>query len=191
MIVVKVGGSLYDLPDLADRLRRILDERGKPDWLLVPGGGPTADVVRAFDRDHRLGPLRSHWLALRACQLNAHLLVDLLPETVLVVDPSTHHGAGVLDPFAFVALDEGRPGCLPHCWEATSDSVAARAAIIAKSDLLLLKSISIPASMSWDEAAARGHVDPVFPALVRRARLHVWAVNLRAIASAYHGQGGS
>lgn len=179
MIVAKVGGSLYDLPDLAARLRRFLEARGDPDWLLVPGGGVAADAVRTLDRTHRLGDERAHWLALRACSLNAHLLHLLLPRTRLTGEPRGHRGPGVLDPFAFVAADEGRPGCLPHRWDATSDSVAARAAIVAGAGLVLLKSITIPPSMTWEDAALGGHVDAVFPRLVREAGLAVEAVNLR------------
>src|SRR5207248_9110984 len=59
-LVVKVGGSLYDLPDLADRLRRWLSALAAPRVLLVPGGGPTADVIRTFDQRHRLGEEASH-----------------------------------------------------------------------------------------------------------------------------------
>ncbi|MFO0843941.1 MAG: hypothetical protein U0797_16345 [Gemmataceae bacterium] len=179
MIVAKVGGSLYDLPDLAARLRRFLEARGDPDWLLVPGGGAAANAVRAFDRTHRLGDERAHWLALRACSLNAHFLHLLLPRTRLVSDPRAHRGSGVLDPFAFAAADEGRPGCLPHRWDATSDSVAARAAIVVGARLVLLKSVTVPPGMSWEDAAAAGHVDPVFPRLVREAGLAVEVVNLR------------
>ncbi len=180
MRVVKVGGSLYDMPDLGERLRRFLGELDDPDYLLVPGGGPTADVIRAFDRTHGLGGARSHWLALRACQLNAYLLAELLPGTRIIVESARHRGPGILDPLAFVAADEGRPGCLPHCWDATSDSVAARAAAVAGAELVLLKSVTIPPAMTWDEAAAAGHVDPVFPALVRAAGTRVRVVNLRA-----------
>ena len=79
LLVVKVGGSLYDLPDLGRRLRRFLASLDTDNRLIVPGGGPTADVIRAFDHDHRLGPQTSHWLALRACALNAHFLALLLP----------------------------------------------------------------------------------------------------------------
>jgi aspartokinase-like uncharacterized kinase len=179
VIVAKVGGSLYDLPDLAARLRRFLDARGDPDWLLVPGGGAAADAVRALDRAHRLGDERAHWLALRACSLNAHFLHLLLPRTRVVSEPRGHRGPGVLDPLAFAAADEGRPGCLPHRWDATSDSVAARVAIVASARLVLLKSITVPPAMTWEDAAAAGHVDAVLPRLVREAGLAVEAVNLR------------
>ena len=72
VVVVKVGGSLYDLPDLGSRLRAWLTEQcAGDDVVLVPGGGGTADVIRHFDRVHGLGEETSHWLALRALTLNA------------------------------------------------------------------------------------------------------------------------
>jgi aspartokinase-like uncharacterized kinase len=179
VIVVKVGGSLYDLPDLGPRLRAFLAELGDPAWLVVPGGGPAAEAVRAFDHAHNLGPERSHWLALRACSLNAHLLGELLPGAELIADPQACRGPSVLDVYAFARGDEGRPGCLPHAWEATSDSVAARAAIVAGASLVLLKSVTIAPGRPWEEAAAAGQVDAVLPALARRLAGRVRAVNLR------------
>jgi aspartokinase-like uncharacterized kinase len=180
LLVIKVGGSLYDLPDLGPRLRRFLAALGEGDRLLVPGGGPTADVVRAFDRDHHLGPEPSHWLALRACTLNAHFLARLLSGARVVPSVELCHGLGILDPFAFISADDGRPGCLPHHWDATSDSVAARAAVVARAGLVLLKSITLPEGLNWRQAAAAGHVDPVLPDIVAAAGLHVRVINLRA-----------
>src|SRR6516162_7930908 len=79
-IVVKVGGSLLDLLDLGLRLRAWLAQQTRSRLLLLPGGGPTADVVRELDRRHRLGEAASHWLALRCLSVNAWLLSALLPE---------------------------------------------------------------------------------------------------------------
>ena len=176
MIVVKVGGSLYDLPDLGERLRAFLASLDAP-RLIVPGGGPTADVVRAFDRAHGLGPVVAHWLALRACAMNAWFLREMLPTSVVVDDPHACPSLGILDPHAFALADEGREGHLPHLWEATSDSVAARVAEFAGADLVLLKSIDLEGD--WASAARGGHVDPIFPGIVARASLRVRAVNLR------------
>src|SRR5262245_15163731 len=131
LLVLKVGGSLYDLPDLGARLRALLASLSESDRLLVPGGGETADVVRGFDARFGLGPERAHWLALEACSLNARLLLHLVPEAHLVADPALCRGVCVLDPLAFARLDEQRPDHLPHCWDATSDSVAGRAAVVA------------------------------------------------------------
>lgn len=179
MIVVKVGGSLYDLPDLANRLRNILASLEEDNLLLVPGGGEPANAVRAFDRLHGLGPGPSHWLALRACSLNGHFLRELLPEFAMVADPRNHQGTGILDPFAFVKDDEGRPGCLPHLWDATSDSVAARVAIVCGARLILLKSVSWPASDDWNGAARAGVVDPMLPGLIRNGSLRAEVINAR------------
>ncbi|HXG11427.1 MAG TPA: hypothetical protein VNK04_16855 [Gemmataceae bacterium] len=178
-MVVKVGGSLFDLPDLGPRLRRWLDTRPTADVLLVPGGGRTADVVRYLDQCHRLGEETAHWLALRAVSLNAHFLAALLPGCRVIGDVPGGDGLRVLDAYDFVRADEGRSGSLPHTWHVTSDSVAARAAVAARVPrLILLKSINIPKGISWAEAARRGLVDPFFADAVS-STLSVEAVNFR------------
>src|SRR5262249_39070568 len=72
--VVKVGGSLFDLPDLASRLQLWLKRFPNGNVLLIPGGGRLADVVRSFDEQHRLGDSTAHELALGAMSLNARFL---------------------------------------------------------------------------------------------------------------------
>ena len=63
-VIVKVGGSLYDLPDLGPRLLRLLDRPEMQPTFVVPGGGRLVDDIRGLDRLHRLGEEASHWLAL-------------------------------------------------------------------------------------------------------------------------------
>jgi aspartokinase-like uncharacterized kinase len=186
LTVVKVGGSLYDQPDLGPRLRNWLNELAAPHVLLVPGGGPTADIVREFDRIHHLGEEQSHWLALQALTLNASFLTGLLPGGMVVADwrecfADEARGRGpVLDCHAFLRADEGRPGCLPHAWTVTSDSVAARVAAVSGAEaLILLKSTAVSADLGWDEAARRGWVDAYFPHALP-AGLRVRAINFRA-----------
>jgi aspartokinase-like uncharacterized kinase len=185
--VVKIGGSLFDLPDLGRRLHAWLTDQKLSRLLLVPGGGPTADVVRALDRRHGLGEEAAHWLALRALALNAWLLGALFPEGRVRVVSGCEECESlwsrallpVLDAHAFARADEGRPGCLPHRWSATSDSVAARAAVVlGASELILLKSISLPAGVDWREAGQRGFVDPLFWQIAAGLP-SVRAVNLR------------
>jgi aspartokinase-like uncharacterized kinase len=189
-VVVKVGGSLFDLPDLGPRLARWLGARPTRDALLVPGGGPAADAVRDLDRWQRLGEERAHVLALRALTLNAHFLAGLLPAAEVVDGPDGGAAAvrrgrvPVLDAFAFVRDDERRHPAdgLPHSWSATSDAVAARAAVAAGArQLLLLKSVTVAAEQGWDAVARRGQVDEVFCGVVREAgpALEVRAVNFR------------
>lgn len=177
LVVVKVGGSLFDLPQLRRQLEHFLATLAPDAPLLVPGGGAAADAVRALDRTHHLGDQLSHWLALKACELNAHFLARLLG--LPVVDWPAY-GPAVLGPYSFCRRDEGRPGCLPHQWSATSDSVAARVAEVAAAPLVLLKSTPLVAGMTWQQASEGGLVDNVFPALVARAGTVVRLVNLRA-----------
>ncbi len=187
-IIVKVGGSLFNLPDLGARLIRWLDELAVPEVVLIPGGGATADVIRDLDRRHALGEEKSHWLALRALQLNAHFLAELLPRGVLIpamAGASLGWQAGripVLDGYRFAHADEGRPGSLPHSWDVTSDSLAARFAQVAQArELILLKSTDIPPDIDWREAGRRGWVDRLFAeVLVREPSFAIRTVNFRA-----------
>jgi aspartokinase-like uncharacterized kinase len=186
-VVIKVGGSLFDLPDLGPRLASFLHGYVGAPLLLVPGGGPTAKLLRTLDRIHCLGEEAAHWLALRAMTWNAWLLASLmrnLPTQVVGrLEEWGSCGAGevisILDAHAFALSDEGRPGALPHNWIVTSDTVAARAALLGRaSRLVLLKSVSIPQDTSWDQASERGWVDPFFPRLAEELP-RIEAVNLR------------
>ena len=47
--------------------------------VLIAGGGPAADLVRALDRIHGLGDETAHLLALHALDLTAILLAAILP----------------------------------------------------------------------------------------------------------------
>ena len=194
-VVVKVGGSLFNLADLGARLQSWLQARGLhprvpggPPVLLVPGGGPTTDVVRELDRCHGLGEEQAHWLALRALGLNAHFLAAILPAAAVVqtVEDCSRVWRGgalpILDAHAFARGDEGRPGCLPHSWEAASDAVAGRVAqVMQASALVLLKSTEPPADRSASRLVADRFVDGYFCDMVKLG-LEFSAVNLRAEA---------
>ena len=171
--VIKVGGSLFELPDLGPRLRNWLAERSAGEVILVPGGGPAADVVRRYDRLHGLGEEVAHWLALSALTLNARFLAALLPHAAVVPHPEAcaalwlQEQIPILDAYAFARADDGQPGCLPHSWMVTSDSLAARVAHVAGAgELILLKSVALPTDLDWIEAGKRGLVDDHFATAV-------------------------
>jgi hypothetical protein len=74
---------------------------------------------------------------------------------------------------------------LPHTWDVTSDSIAARlAAVLQACELVLLKSTLPQPGTEIDRAAAEGYVDRYFPVAARG--LAVRAVNLRDDAFAEH-----
>jgi aspartokinase-like uncharacterized kinase len=179
LVVAKVGGSLFDLPDLGDRLRRWV---GSVDAsvLLVPGGGAGADVIRQLDNAHRIGEEQAHWLALQVLTINAHFLAALLDAPVQFEPGKPPLPLTVLDPYAFCQADEGCPGALPHTWHVSSDSIAARFAERSGARLVLLKSIDLPAKSTWEVAGRGGLVDEMFASIVARAGLCVEWVNLRS-----------
>ncbi len=175
MIVLKVGGSLFDHPGLGPGLRAYLDALAPAAVTLVPGGGAVADAVRRLDQVHGLGEEAAHRLALRSMAITAGFVAHLLDTHPPRVRPP------VLDAHAFFARDDGRDGSLPHTWAVTSDSIAARVAAVAgASRLVLLKSVSLPPNTPWAEAAERGWVDAHFPLAAAALHCPAEAVDFRA-----------
>jgi hypothetical protein len=187
-IVVKVGGSLFDLPDLGTRLEAWLMTLPPCDVILTAGGGPFADVIRAMDRIHRLGEKISHNLAVDSLGLMASVLMVVAPPSLRLlrfghpdhVDREDGKRSFLVQDLNFIAWgDEGRPDALPQSWDVTSDSLAARATEVLRArELVLLKSVTIPPEMDWTEASRRGFVDGYFPTMIARG-VKARAVNLR------------
>jgi aspartokinase-like uncharacterized kinase len=178
--VVKVGGSLYDWPELGPRLRAWLTQLDAPRVLIVPGGGATADAIRAFDRVHQIGEKAAHWLAIETLSVNARFLHALMPEAAVSATPEECEARWcILDALPFFRADEASPDHLPHCWDVTSDSLAVRAAaLLGARELVLLKSVDSEGG-NWCE----GVVDAYFAKALERANcpLQMSLVNLRQI----------
>ena len=168
MIVVKVGGSLYEHPNLRTLLNTFLKQLSDR-VVIVPGGGAAADAVREWDRIHNLGEEASHWLAIRAMSLAGRLLAKLLDRNDSIM---------MLDAESWMREHD----TLPHSWDVTSDSIAAHVAIeMNASRLILLKSIDIPHEVSWEVAAAKGWVDRYFPVIANRVPCPIDIINLRTV----------
>ena len=170
LVVVKVGGSLLDWPELPVRLSAYLEGRRGDRLVLVAGGGRFADVLRDLDGRHSVGEARSHALALNVLDLTARFLATLVAGLEVVegtedlADPWSRGAVPVLAPRRFVEADDRSPDPLPHAWTTTSDSIAARLAVrIGAGELALLKSTSLPYRCDRAEAARLELVDSEFP----------------------------
>jgi len=164
MIVVKVGGSLFDHPQLGPGLRAYLDSLAPTPVLLVPGGGDVVEAIRRLDAIHALGEEVSHRLALSGMELTGEFLKRLIGDNLRITIPR------------FDQCD------VPHSWDVTSDSIAARIARDHRAErLVLLKSVDVPVGTRWETAVALGWVDPYFPQIMAGTALAVEFVNFRRL----------
>jgi 5-(aminomethyl)-3-furanmethanol phosphate kinase len=170
LVVVKVGGSLLDWPDLPDRFSSCLEDRRADRLVVIVGGGRIADVLRDLDACHSLGEARSHALALNVLDITARVFAELVPGLEVVEaldylpDAWSRGMVPVLAPRRFLEADDRSPDPLPHAWTTTSDAIAARVADrLGAGELILLKSTPLPPGCDRAEAARLGLVDPEFP----------------------------
>ena len=127
-LVVKIGGSLLRHPAALDQvMATVAGAAQHRRVLVVPGGGPLADTVRAVDDALHLSADASHWMAVKAMDQLAEVLVDRYGHATLVSDAhelrTTLRMARVpiLAPYRWLREADA----LPHSWEVTSDSIAA------------------------------------------------------------------
>ena len=191
LTVVKVGGSLFDWPELGPRLTTWLQARRATypheATILVAGGGPAADWIRSIDRVHHLGDARAHELALHALDLTAAALARLVAGSTLVeridqlgVGCDSRRPLIVVPRKMLLEIEQSGAAPLPASWDATSDTIAARiAAHLGARALVLMKSACATECTTLADAALRGIVDPMLP----RSALsipQVEIINLRA-----------
>lgn len=129
--VLKLGGSLIDSGrTLVSKLSSL--ESRSYSFLVVPGGGPMADLVRGLFSKLGLSNEAAHWMAVLAMEQYAYLLADGTG-AALTTEISRCVGVKVLLPY--LALREDDKG-LEHSWDYTSDAVAALAASRLDADLI-------------------------------------------------------
>ncbi len=138
--LIKVGGSLFSHSELRANAARWAGLALEHRLLLLPGGGPFADEVRAADGRFNLSDNAAHWMAILAMDQYAYLLADLAPNATLVRDLATAATVCATGRLAILApstlLLQVDP--LPHNWQITSDSIAAWLAKYAHIQLLVL-----------------------------------------------------
>lgn len=140
MHIVKFGGSLYHQPALLSAwLQKLSDQARDEAIVLVPGGGPFADLIRDAQRHFKLADAQAHELAIDAMGQFGRLLMALNEQaqpfvTLTQTLPAT--GLFIWHPDS-QALNQTS---LAKDWTVTSDTIALWLAQQYHCSLTLLKS---------------------------------------------------
>ena len=178
--MVKLGGSLLDVVDLAYRLLAAVNDVDIP--IVVVGGGSAADLVRQWNRQGLVDNTEAHRLAIAAMSFNAQQLVASDRCLVLVkskdaaLEASLDGRLPLLDITSVLLAEQAvstQYPPLPESWEVTSDSIAAWLACAWNGDLRLLK--SVPSG-----SAPLNHIDVWFEQASRGLEKLTW-INLRTL----------
>ena len=181
IVVVKVGGSLFGLPDLRSRLAAVVGLRSSHRIGFVSGGGASADVVRQLQPVHDLSDAAAHRVAMQSLSVGESLLLELIDQATSVNSHAEARKAwrnqliAVFSAARFVQAEHtANPLPLQETWATTSDSIAAWiATVVHAEEIVMLKSA---AARTWSQSLE--HVDPCFEQHARSVPLVSWG-NLR------------
>ncbi|MHA1652006.1 MAG: amino acid kinase family protein [Candidatus Helarchaeota archaeon] len=142
--VIKIGGSLLK-KDSIQNLCQYLDKlKAEFTFVILPGGGEFADLVRKYYKLYQNTDDSAHWMAILCENILGYLMLDFLEFGKPVFTISEIKKAirasliPVFLPFPYL-LDQDP---LPHSWDITSDSIAAYLAEQLQAEkIILLKDV--------------------------------------------------
>lgn len=173
IVVLKLGGAQARSGRLRAWLDAIAAHAGRV--VLVPGGGPFADLVRATQAEIGFDEAAAHEMAMLAMSQFGRALASLRPGFEIAASQ-----AEVRD-----ALARGRTPIwspapmalaarLPPSWDFTSDSLAAWLAGRLGAERLLL--VKHGEATDAAELVKRGVVDPLFPSFLAQSKARAFLV---------------
>jgi 5-(aminomethyl)-3-furanmethanol phosphate kinase len=187
LTIVKLGGSLAHTPRCVAWLE-VLAAWGGP-LILVPGGGPFADCVRAAQAAMGFDDATAHRMALLAMEQFGAALAAHAKLFTLAASPdelASALRAGRIPVWLPARMVLGAPE-VPQTWDVTSDSLAAwLAGVCGACRLLLIKSCDLKAPVSAHELAADKIVDPMFPRFAAQSQAEVWLAGPASLKGAAH-----
>lgn len=139
MLIVKLGGSLYNSSTLTAWMQTLADYSAKVPIIIVPGGGPFANQVANAQKQHDISDKTAHHMAILAMKQFGLILADLQPHSgILNTNDSINMKLSIWLPDDSL-LDEPN---LPHNWKISSDSIALWLAVkLSAQQLILIKSV--------------------------------------------------
>jgi aspartokinase-like uncharacterized kinase len=171
LVVVKLGGSHALSAMLPVWLRAISDHAGRV--VVVPGGGPFADAVRAAQPMMGFDDDAAHDMALMAMAQFGRALTSLAPGFVAVDAPPSCASVaetGQIPVWSPWPLLRDHPD-IPRSWSVTSDSLAVwLAGEIEAPRVVLIKHRAPPSDQSPAALAEDGLVDIALPHFAARYR---------------------
>ena len=186
MIVLKIGGSLYDSPCLAEWMSKFSQGLNQV-VIIVPGGGPFADQVRAAGKKWKLPEDCAHDMAVLGMQQFGHMMsglnnqLHLLNRCEEISAMPSNYKVAVWAPYEEVL----NANDLEKDWQTTSDSLALwLAAKLSANHLCIVKS-AVTDGKTLDKLIGEGIVDANFEKLLPYRLLENRLQRLRFVISLF------
>jgi aspartokinase-like uncharacterized kinase len=123
--VLKLGGSL--MASARDLVRALCGlAEGGYSILVVPGGGPMADLIRNLFSRYEISQEAAHWMSILAMEQYGLFLADGTGARITREIQRPRSGVEILLPYQALQKDDFG---LMHSWDYTSDAVAALVAM--------------------------------------------------------------
>jgi aspartokinase-like uncharacterized kinase len=180
MIIFKIGGSLSRTDTLINCLNAVERNYRSRAAVIVPGGGAFADQVRLAQQHWQFDDNTAHNMALLAMQQMALMFKGLKPDFTIahtvaaIQDLLDREQVVIWSPDITELENAGIKGS----WDITSDSLSAwLAKMLSATELVLIKSAVIDASLSLDQLAEQDIVDKAFCSFAVQAGFKVRIMN--------------
>ncbi|MDT8371821.1 MAG: delta 1-pyrroline-5-carboxylate synthetase [Gammaproteobacteria bacterium] len=177
MIIVKLGGSLYQSSHLKHWLKALANLAKQSSIIIVPGGGPFADNVRKAQDNYHFDDSTAHHMAILAMAQFGLLLTGISSDCQSFRYADSPIAANSLSIWlpdeTLLAQTE-----LVHSWDITSDSLALWLANKRNAEqLILVKSCDIPNDVSIPFLTKYGIIDAGFEQLYQTSPVKLQLIN--------------